>query len=95
MLVDRGFVRGRISDADFVRVDGLVPVGIRNPSPSQSFSGFGRLPVSGHRFREVGQGARAPWSFDAALDDPGSFLSFAPLSSGSAYGWPAGPTEAP
>lgn len=32
-FVTRGFVLGRISDADHVPVDGAVQVGIRNPSP--------------------------------------------------------------
>jgi hypothetical protein len=36
LLVNRGFVLGRISDADLVRVDGAGPVGIRNPSPNKT-----------------------------------------------------------
>jgi hypothetical protein len=36
--VDRGFVLGRISDADHVLVDGVVQVGIRYPSPTRSLT---------------------------------------------------------
>jgi putative tricarboxylic transport membrane protein len=46
--VNRGFVLGRISDADLVRVDGAGPVGIRNPSPSRPLTIINPSPPGGY-----------------------------------------------
>jgi hypothetical protein len=66
--VDRGFVHGRISDADPVLVARAVQVGIRYPSPLWPFRGQVSAPESGRSFGlPIGTSS-------ANLDEPGQVI---------------------